>query len=675
MIKLTTEQQKVFNNYKKSHPKVSDEKIISVLIQSGQITLTQDQKNSILTSQNNKFNDYNSGLKLEKTTTPSNNGEKVVFLQSGRKVVVTKTKDGKDVYKYYAADGKQLAPDYFKKQEGTIRISADGTSYTATKDGKTVTKKTKDPLTAKLDQEQAKLNKTKKEQGILGKGWDWFKNKTGIGDGSDKAQKQIDKERALVQQVKSGKVDAKKFKEVTGVEYTKENAEKFKTGNLELQSTAKVNGYAEGQEMAVDMAGDIVSGIAAMGVYTVAVAAAPFTGGASIAAGFALATVAGGAIKCGVKAIDKGYCTKKDFITGAFSGALAPLTGGLGGAVGKSVAKATGIQAVKAIAKEGAEQTVKTGAKSWLKTALINPAGYEYGIEIAGKEGLKMGWKGVAALGIEMATDGALGGAIDTAFRTGYEQVESGEGLDWGVIGESALQGGIGGAIMSPIIGGGMKATGKAGHSLGSYFGFNKSSQLVPTEKISKNLTEATGVVSSVKINELASSGIKLKYGRDEFAGKLKEIVNHLPIEKQEEILSKFNIKLIYTADNSFQIKDIPTIPTGKIKDKTELSIKKEIQKFIKENEFVSGNTELDKFLNDFTKNVPEFFYTIGKKQHETHELTVDVHTLSVLKKSIENPEYSKLADEDKVVLNFAIMLHDLTKEFVDVKTPDRNHA
>ena len=170
----------------------------------------------------------------------------------------------------------------------------------------------------------------------------------------------------------------------------------------------------------------------------------------------------------------------------------------------------------------------------------------------------------------EMATDGALGGAIDGGFRAGLDNNWEADAMISGVV-----EGGIGGAIMSPIIGGGMKATGKAGHSLGSYFGFNKSSQLVPTEKISKNLTEATGVASSVKINELASSGIKLKYGRDEFAGKLKEIVNHLPIEKQEEILSKFNIKLIYTADNSFQIKDIPTIPTGKIKDKTELIIKK----------------------------------------------------------------------------------------------------
>ena len=43
---------------------------------------------------------------------------------------------------------------------------------------------------AKIDQQQAELNKTKKQQGFIGKSWDWFKNKTGIGDGSDKAQKQ-----------------------------------------------------------------------------------------------------------------------------------------------------------------------------------------------------------------------------------------------------------------------------------------------------------------------------------------------------------------------------------------------------------------------------------------------------------------------------------------------------
>lgn len=397
MIKLTAEQQKVFNNYKKSHPKVSDEKIVFDLIQSGKITLTQEQKNSILTSQNNKFNDYNLGLKLEKTTAPSNNGEKVVFLQSGRKVVVTKTKDGKDVYKYYAADGKKLAPDYFKKQEGTIRISADGSSYTATKDGKTVTKKTKDPLTAKLDQQQAQLNKTKKEQGFLGKSWDWFKNTTGIGDGSDKAQKQIDAERALVQQVKSGKVDAKKFKEVTGVEYTKENAEKFKTGNIELKSTEKIKGYKEGQEMATDMAADMTAGIAAFGIYTAAVAAAPFTGGASVAVGVVAASGSAALIKSGIKYADaksagREYTAKefkKDAFTGSISGVLAPITAGFGGAVGKGVAVKVGGKVIATeMAKVAGKDVAQQGFMQTFKGLMLKPGSIKLATETVVKDGV-----------------------------------------------------------------------------------------------------------------------------------------------------------------------------------------------------------------------------------------------------------------------------------------------
>lgn len=37
------------------------------------------------------------------------------------------------------------------------------------------------------------LNKTKSNQGLLGKGWNWFKNQTGIGAGSDKTEAIISK--------------------------------------------------------------------------------------------------------------------------------------------------------------------------------------------------------------------------------------------------------------------------------------------------------------------------------------------------------------------------------------------------------------------------------------------------------------------------------------------------
>lgn len=453
--------QKKIQAYRQSNPKLkklSDNQILSIMVKSDAITLTAEQKQSILAISKQKNN--NIGLQVEKTAKP--NPKKTIYLQSGRKVVYSKLADGRIVMQYFGADGTPIKPDYFKKVEGQISITANGNSYTVTKNGKKTTLKAKNPTQGAVDQnfvrlnnEEKRLNKTKKEQGLIGKGWDWVKNKTGIGDGSGKAQQQINAERRLLNQVKTGKISKKDFKNATGVEYTKENLEKFKRGELSQAST-KINGYKEGQEMAADVVGDMVSGIAAVTIYTAAVAAAPVTGGASIAVGVATATASGAFIKAGVKALDtlgtdKKYTMKDighDLTTGAFSGALAPITGGLGGAVGKTVATKLGIQAVKQVGKEVAEEVVETGVKQGLKTALTNPAGYEY----VGETLLKRG----TAMSAEMATDGALGGVIDGGFRAGLDS-----NWDKGAMLDGAVEGGIGGAIMSPIIGGGFKTMGK----------------------------------------------------------------------------------------------------------------------------------------------------------------------------------------------------------------------
>ena len=231
-------QQKI-NAYRQTHPKVkmSDEQIVSILVKNGEIVLSEDQKRSLFAN-NSKHND-NIGLKLEKTAKKPN-PEKTIYLQSGRKVVYSKLSNGKTVMKYYGADGNRINPDYFKKVEGQISISADGNSYTVTKNGKKQTLKAKNPTQGAIDQNIAKLNnqekalnKAKKEQGWIGKGWDWIKNTTGIGDGSNKAQQQINAEKKLLNQIKTGKISKKDFKEVTGQDYTKENLAKFKKGELE----------------------------------------------------------------------------------------------------------------------------------------------------------------------------------------------------------------------------------------------------------------------------------------------------------------------------------------------------------------------------------------------------------------------------------------------------------
>ena len=361
--------------------------------------------------------------------------------------------------KYYGADGTQIKPEYFKKVEGKISISNDGTTYCVTKNGKkSKPLKAKSPSLGQLDQniaklnnQEKKLNKIKKEQGFIGKGWDWFKNKTGIGDSSNKAQMQINAERDMLKQLRqpNAKIDQKQFEKITGQKYTKANLEKFKKGEFS-HASQKVAGYQEGQEMAVDVVTDVAAGAASFTIYTLSIAAAPFTGGGSIALGGALAAGTGALVKTSVKYADavsggRKYTlndAKKDASTGAVSGLLAPITAGAGGAIGKTVATKLGLQTIKTVGKEIGEDVVENSFKQTLKTSLMSPGAFKYVGEGTGKK--------ILAYSSEVVTDGALNGGIDNGFRTA---VNGGSLLD---VAKASGEG----ALFAPLVGLGMKGTG-----------------------------------------------------------------------------------------------------------------------------------------------------------------------------------------------------------------------
>lgn len=363
--------------------------------------------------------------------------------------------------KYYGADGTQIKPEYFKKVEGKISISNDGTTYCVTKNGKKSKQlKAKSPSLGQLDQniaklnnQEKKLNKIKKEQGFIGKGWDWFKNKTGIGDSSNKAQMQINAERDMLKQLRqpNAKIDQKQFEKITGQKYTKANLEKFKKGEFS-HASQKVAGYQEGQEMAVDVVADVVAGATSFTIYTLSIAAAPFTGGGSIALGVALAAGTGALVKTGVKYADavsggRKYTlndAKKDASTGAVSGLLAPITAGAGGAIGKTVATKLGLQTIKTVGKEIGEDVVENSFKQTLKTSMMSPGAFKYVGEGAGKK--------ILAYGSEVVTDGVLNGGIDNGFRTA---------INGGSLSDVAKATGEG-ALFAPLVGLGMKGTGFA---------------------------------------------------------------------------------------------------------------------------------------------------------------------------------------------------------------------
>lgn len=382
-----------------------------------------------------------------------------IYLQSGRKVVYTKLKDGRMACKYYGADGTQIKPEYFKKVEGKISISNDGATYCVTKNGKkSKPLKAKSPSLGQLDQniaklnnQEKKLNKIKKEQGFIGKGWNWFKNKTGIGDSSNKVQMQINAERDMLKQLRqpNAKIDQKQFEKITGQKYTKANLEKFKKGEFS-QASQKVAGYQEGQEMAVDVVTDVAAGAASFTIYTLSIAAAPFTGGGSIALGGALAAGTGALVKTSVKYADavsggRKYTlndAKKDASTGAVSGLLAPITAGAGGAIGKTVATKLGLQTIKTVGKEIGEDVVENSFKQTLKTSLMSPGAFKYVGEGTGKK--------ILAYSSEVVTDGALNGGIDNGFRIA---VNGGSLLD---VAKASGEG----ALFAPLVGLGMKGTG-----------------------------------------------------------------------------------------------------------------------------------------------------------------------------------------------------------------------
>ena len=290
---------------------------------------------------------------------------------------------------------------------------------------------------------RTELNKTKEEQGLIGKAWDGIKNLFGMKAGSDNVEKTIEK-------LQDGEISQEEAQEA-------------------------LTKYQDGQKMCVDVVGDMVSGIVAVGC----AAAAPFTGGASLL----VAAGAGAAVKVTIKGVDcavggRDYKLKDfgyDLITGSINGAMAPLTNALGGVVGTGIAKACGLNAGKVIVKETGEkvieQSVKQTGKSFLGN-LLAKQGTEYVTKEGAKAGLKTTFATIAAYGADMAVDGALGGATDGFARSLADG-------DFENMGENVTQGFAGGLIAAPIIGGGFRLAGKAGSKVGSKLSGNTAANTV----------------------------------------------------------------------------------------------------------------------------------------------------------------------------------------------------
>lgn len=327
------------------------------------------------------------------------------------------------------------------------------------------------------------FKKIQEEQGLIGKTWNGIKCL--FGGGSKKIIKQI---------------------------------EKAKNGELPLSELKKkIEDYKKGQEMSVDVVGDLISGIAAIG----AIFAAPVTGGMSLL----LAAGVGAGVKTFVKSSDaiftkRNYGLKDisyDLVTGSINGMFAPITNALGGVVGTSIAKFLGLNSLKSAVFETGAQSI---GKSFLSRFLSNQ-----GIKYIAKEGSQKGAKTLlskaAVYGADMAANGSVTGAADSFARS----IASG---DFRNLWKNIKQGFIGGLIAAPVIGGGFKAAGKIGANIKSKIG----------EKVSSQIEKPTFSLEIPDIKKIKSGLSSLPKGAKELLAKLKKGISANNISQKNKSTS-----------------------------------------------------------------------------------------------------------------------------------------
>ena len=320
----------------------------------------------------------------------------------------------------------------------------------------------------KKSKEELRKNfeKEKESQGWVGSSVDFVKGIFGFG--SKKVEKNLDsfdkKFEELEEVANSGNDElfGQKYKELTGkdLDLNETDPDKDLLEGSDIENDIK--GYSESQKTITDVVADVASGIASFGCYAAAAAglvAAPFTGGSSLlvtVGALSAATAVGAAVKTGIKATDAWSAgreyTSKDFVydavTGGVNGLLAPVSFGIGGVIGKTVATKLGVQVVK----EGITTTAEQGAKN----AVLSTAN-KYVSESLGKKALAYG----TDFAVQGAVMGGPNGAIVHRLNTG----------SWDRTGEAFIEGTVAGAITSVFMNGGIKAavkgfgsiTGKSG--------------------------------------------------------------------------------------------------------------------------------------------------------------------------------------------------------------------
>ena len=179
-------------------------------------------------------------------------------------------------------------------------------------------------------------------------------------------------------------------------------------------------------------------------------------------------------------------------------------------------------------------------------------------------------------------------------------------------------------------------------------------------------LTKAEGVLASSNfrtyIDSFANVGIPLKYSRESFVKDLNALLEKLPENERAEVLKELNITINKNSFSGFiKLNDFRMGNYSQASVPILKQIRECANNFVKNNEVVCDDPEIKAILDDIVQGFPEFTSIMGKVDAD-HVNKLEIHILQALNEAISNPKYNLLTNEEKKILKFSILLHDLGK-------------
>ena len=192
-------------------------------------------------------------------------------------------------------------------------------------------------------------------------------------------------------------------------------------------------------------------------------------------------------------------------------------------------------------------------------------------------------------------------------------------------------------------------------------------------KEFNNNLETLSTSVAKLSDSDFASLEIKLTYPKDKFISDVLKKVKDLSPNERQKVYDYFGFELQHNKNNptGFSITGYPiNLNNGKklaeITDSNTKavveSLRPDVIKFSEQNPIKCNNPAVQNLLNDVVDVLPELRAQIGKVQHKTHDFDVFKHSLKVMQKVAQEPNFKNLNESDKKIMMLASLLHDITK-------------